>query len=383
MAAGNSIKFLSFTVEDIEDNAHMLKLLKHIKPEWVLENLECEQFEGGLVNRMAAFYQRSDIRRDDAVVVRVFSDRLGDLNPRNTEFMAMQIAQAAGCFPTVHASFTNGVVYKYAKGRVLGFADLLKHEVINDITRKVYRLNHVDLGSLKLYDREGHPAKYDGGSGVFSRVKLMLNTMPKVAEDPDRDRRFQNFRQKFTDEMLLEEHEFVKQVHEDVQMPLLFSHGDLHPRNMILNEEKNEVMFVDFELTGFNYACYDLSYMLSARPFFDVLGWAHKSEPDISEAARLQYVKGYLTAMFESSAKEAEKISDLDIEFIGLQLKLGRLLVYHALTVVGLALVNLPGADLLNLIPVTREKYTSLKNSITDIKSRYVELRKKMTHTKA
>ena len=383
MAAANSIKFLSFTVEDIDDNAHMLKLLKHIKPEWVLENLECEQLKGGLVNKMAAFYQRSDIRRDDAVVVRVFSDHLGDLNPRNTEFMAMQIAQAAGCFPTVHASFTNGVVYKYAKGRVLGFADLLKPEVINDITRKVYHLNHVDLESLKLYDREGNPAIYDGGSDIFSRVKLMINTMPNVVEDPDRNRRFQNFRQKFTDEMLLEEHEFVKQVHEEVQMPLLFSHGDLHPRNMILNEEKNEVMFVDFELTGFNYACYDFSYMLSARPFFDVLGWAHKSEPDISEAARLLYVKGYLTAMFESSGKEAEKISNLDIEFIGLQLKLGRLLVYHALTVAQLAMVNLPGADLLSLIPVTRENYTSLKNSITNIKSRYVELRKMLNPTKA
>ena len=111
---------------------------------------------------MKVFYQESDISRDDAVVVHVFSDLSGTTNPRRTEFLALQIAHAVGCFPTIHASFTNGVVYKYAKGRMPGFIDLLKPEVIADITSKVYRLNHIDLESLALLDRDGIPAKYDG-----------------------------------------------------------------------------------------------------------------------------------------------------------------------------------------------------------------------------
>ena len=376
MAAENSIMFLNITVHDIDDNKNMIELLKHFKPRWNLENLECKRLDGGIVNGMKMFYQRADVSHDDAVVVRVFDDRLGNLNPRRTEFLALQIAHAAGCFPTIHASFNNGVVYKYAKNRMPDFHDILKPEVIADITSKIYSLNHIDLESLTLLDREGNPARYDEQVDVLSRIKLFFDKIPAEVEDPDRNERFQILRQKFTNEMLLEEYEFVKQVYEEVRMPLMFCHGDLHLHNMVINDESNEVMFLDFELTGSNYGCWDLSYLLSMRPFFDAIGWADKSEPDISEATRSLYIKGYLTAMFKRLGKEADQISDLDVELMDLQVKFMNLLVYYYFVVVGLAMVILPGADLLRLVPLTYEKYLSLKYSINGMKTRYAELKK-------
>ena len=99
---------------------------------------------------------------------------------------------------------------------------------------------------------------------------MLFDKILSEVEDIDRNGRFQIFRQKFTNAMLLEENEFVKQVYEEVQLPLVFSHGDLHPRNMALNDENNGVMFLDLELTGFNYGCWDLSYLLSLMPIDDV-----------------------------------------------------------------------------------------------------------------
>ena len=380
MAAKNPIIFLNITVENIEEKSQVFEILKHVKPGWVLEDLVYNGFDTGCVNGTKVFYQRKDDKRDDAVIVRVFSDGLGDANPRESEFLAMQIAHAAGCFPAIHASFTNGVVYKYAKGRVLCHKDLVKPDVIADITRKVYHLNHINLESVTLLNRQGGPAKLDGKANVLSRIKRFIHNIPTELEDPDRNNRFQDFRQKFSDEMLLAEYEFVKQLYEDIQMPVVFSHGDLHPHNMIIDDESNEITFVDMELTGFSYGCWDLSYLLSAKPFYDAFGWTDKAEPDISEATRRMYIKGYLAAMFKEMGKEAGQMSDLDIEFMDLQFKLEELSVQCFFMIAGLGAAALPRVDTTLIILLANEKYTALKYSINDIKARYVELKQALRH---
>ena len=380
MAAKNPIIFLNITVENIEEKSQVFEILKHVKPGWMLADLVYNGFDTGCVNGTKVFYQRKDDKRDDAVIVRVFSDGLGDANPRESEFLAMQIAHAAGCFPTIHASFTNGVVYKYAKGRVLCHKDLVKPDVIADITHKVYHLNHIDLESLTLLNRHGGPAKLDGKTNVLSRIKRFVNNIPTELEDQDRNKRFQDFRQKFSDEMLLAEYEFVKQLYEDIQMPVVFSHGDLHPHNMVIDDESNEITFVDLELTGFSYGCWDLCYLLSMKPFYDAFGWTDESEPDISEVTRLMYIKGYLAAMFKQSGKEAGQMSDVYIEFMDLQFKLQELSVQCFFMIGGLGAAALPRVDTTLIILLANEKYTALKYSINDIKARYVELKQTLRH---
>ena len=204
MVTGMSTIFLNITVENSEDNLKVFELLRHVKPSWLLENLEYKRFDSGIVNEMRLYYQRSDITLDDAVMVRVYGDGLGDANPRDTEFLALQIAHAVDCFPTLHASFQSGLVYKYIKGRVPTFKDLLKPAIITDITSKIYRLNHVELESLRLFARNGQPAKYDEKSDLFSRMRLYINQIPTEVEETDRNDRFQSFRQDFTNEKLLQ-----------------------------------------------------------------------------------------------------------------------------------------------------------------------------------
>ena len=326
---------------------------------------------------MKVFYQQRDVQRDDAVIVLVYGHGWGWASPKVTEFLAQQIANAAGCFPTLRASFKDGVVYNYAKGRVLNFNDLSKPWVIADITSKIYNLNHIDVESLTLLDRDGEPTKYDGKRNVLSRIEVLFKQIKQIKkiEDEDRNNSFQNFRQKFTNEMLLEEYEFIQQVYDEVQMPVVFAHGDLQPHNMVIDDESNEVMFVDFDSTGYSYGCWDLSHLLSMKSYYDVVGWTDESEPDTSEATRMMYIKCYLVAMFKSLGKDTEQISDVDIEFMELQFKLVELSVHFHFLLTYLALATVPWADALRMIPPTSEKYTTLKSSINDIKVRYLELK--------
>ena len=80
--------------------------------------------------------------------------------------------------------------------------------------------------------------------------------------------------------------------------------------------------------------------------------------------------------MFQNLGKEKKQISDLDIEFMDLHLKLVDLSLYYYCIVLGLAMVTLPGADFLQAIAVANERYISLKYSINDTKARYMELKK-------
>ena len=97
---------------------------------------------------------------------------------------------------------------------------------------------------------------------------------------------------------------------------------------------------------GISVICLPQSFVHNA------VGWADQSDPNISEANKLLYIKVYLWVMFKCFGKEANRISDLDIEFVDLHLKLVDLSLYYCCIVLGLAMVTIPGADILHITPV-------------------------------
>ena len=62
----------------------------------------------------------------------------------------MQIAHKIGAFPKVYATFQNGMVYKYFKGRTLNFHDLNNPAIIKDLAQKLYKYQHTDVQARNL-----------------------------------------------------------------------------------------------------------------------------------------------------------------------------------------------------------------------------------------
>ena len=77
---------------------------------------------------MTCFYQVTDKEKHDALLVIVCDlETLHLPLEREKEFLNLQVAHAAGCFPAIVASFRNGVIYNHEPDRVVNFLDLTKH----------------------------------------------------------------------------------------------------------------------------------------------------------------------------------------------------------------------------------------------------------------
>ena len=71
---------------------------------------------------MVCCRRKNDEEKTDAIVVRLFGK--SPLANRHNEFLGLQLAYAAGCGTEVLASFINGMVVRYARGRRLYYFDL-------------------------------------------------------------------------------------------------------------------------------------------------------------------------------------------------------------------------------------------------------------------
>ena len=203
------------------------------------------------------------------------------------------MAEAAGCFPLIYASFDNGIIYKYAKGRVISFHDIVKPEVTQKFCQKLYDLHHIDVDSLQLLDRTGRPAKFDKSPSPLDFMNDLIHHIPESLVNPIWNDKFQRQRQQLTDKVLKDETEFIKASLEEVDLPVTLVHNDLHPGNILIDDDSGTITFLDMEFSTFSYEYIDLSCILMHRDIQVHCGEDPIDVPEITEEIRLQYVMAY------------------------------------------------------------------------------------------
>ena len=203
------------------------------------------------------------------------------------------MAEAAGCFPPIYASFENGIIYKYAKGRVISFHDIVKPEVTQEFCQKLYDLHHIDVDSLQLLDRTGRPAKFDKSPRPLDCMNDLIHQIPESLENPIWNDKFQRQRQQLTDKVLKDETEFIKASLEEVDLPVTLVHNDFHPGNILIDDNSGTITFLDMELSKFSYEYIDLSGILMQRDIQVHCGQVPPDVPEITDEIRLQYIMAY------------------------------------------------------------------------------------------
>ena len=246
---------------------------------------------------MCCFYQQTDAKRQDALVVRLYGVEIGTMLTRDKEFLNLQIAHAAGCFPAILVSFNNGLIYQYEPGRTMLIRDLNSPDTIKQIVRKLYKLQHIDVAPLPLVNRKGEPVPYDSPPRTVSELELMIKAIPAEPNDESKKEGFKNFREKNTDEYLFQEYAYVSDVLEAIRIPMGFNHSDFQPLNMIINDDTGKVTFIDFEMSGFHNAGADIASLLRSREMYHVAGAKTNDESDdkeVSPEARDLYAREYV-----------------------------------------------------------------------------------------
>ena len=250
----------------------------------------------------------------DAIVVRIYGS-VGDIMmSRDREFLAMQIAHAAGCFPRVYASFDNGVLYRYAHGRIMTCRDYVKPDVVRAVTRELFQLHDIDITSLTLWDRNGKPAKFDPTLQTIKKLDRLIASIPASARDPEQEPTFQQYRQALSDSVLKTERNYIKGILEKLHLPLGITHSNCNNRNMLLDERTGDVTVVDWETAAFHYRARDLAYYIfNHKVYTDLMHTTSADDPDITPNIRDLWLRSYLEAFCEQRGLDPSRIQDSDL----------------------------------------------------------------------
>ena len=375
METKTNIRYFDVTVWADAVEEDVFPILQELRSQWNRDDLLSEVYTKGMVNNMTCYYHRNDEERTDAIVVRVYGAAVGDLNPRYKEFMNLQIAHAAGCFPAIYATFNNGLMYKYAPGLHTNYHDIVNPQNIRTISHMLCQLHHVDVDKVPLVDRKGNSVTYDKTPFLFDQMKDYIAAIPESPKDSQKLSKFNELRKELTNEYLLGEYEFVKVIIDEVKPPISFSHLDFHPRNIILNDKTGDITFIDFEMSCFAYKYTDLSLFVVYKKFFDAMGFTTPDEPELTPDSRELYLDGYLDAMLEAEGATASREVEAELLDIGDNIVgMAEMLKFMAM---GLTMADVEineQVDFLELVRIASGEYYSGKSMLVSWKDRYLEL---------
>ena len=372
-----SFRYFDVRIEKEKVKEDIIDLLLPLKPNWTKDDLCHQEYSDGYINSMTCFYQKADERRDDALVVRVYGLE-GENLPleREKEFLTMQVAHAAGCFPAIVAAFKNGVIYEYEPGRMVNFHDLVKPDIVKKVAHQLYHFQHIDLDSLELMDRKGEPAKYDNTPRTIEFTLLFMKGIPNEPKSEKKKAKFYEYRKDLTDAYLMREYEFVKNIHDIVKLPFALNHADLHPRNMIINDETGKLTFIDYEGSTNYYEVGDLVGLFDNRDMYETYKLCPSDEPDITEEIRSMYLREYIKARHEKEGRPCAEVTDGEIEILETQMRILQITNMVGLMVVSLAVVDMSfkDLDLMDKLGDVKAKYETMKNDLPSLRDKYLKL---------
>ena len=382
MASKPAFRYFNVKIDKSNVEDEIWDILSTLRPKWTRGDLRTEVYTAGYVNSMTCFYQAQDEKRVDALVVRVYGlEEAGVITlEREKEFLTLQVAQAAGCFPPVLASFINGIVYRFEPGRIVNFHDLTNPRHIKTVAQLLYKFQHMNVDNLELFNRKGEPEKYDKTPKGIGMVPMFLKSIPDGPKDESRAAAFQKAREELTDEYLMGEYEFVKGIIDDVNLPITLTHADFHPRNIIINDETGKITFIDYEGAGFNYECSDLTRLFDVRLFYDELGMCGANEPDITDGIKTVYFREYLTARNKGMGKDGAVVIPEEIELLRTHTKImsacnDMLFHVYALMFVDVKLKEFAFFD---FVPKHRSSYLERRDDLPALRNRCLDLQNRL-----
>ena len=379
--AEKTILFLDIEVltDDIQDAFPILQILR---PTWPIDSIRKEKYATGRVNCVTTYFLSSDKQLRDGLVVRVHGLDLGDMGSSEMEFLTMQVAHAAGCFPAVLASFRNGIVYQYAPGRPVVFQDLQKPVVCQEITRQLARFHSVNIDSLELYNRQGERVSLEKTTNATRKLEQILGSIPDQPADKDKREFFLRLRQIYTDNMLQKEFEFLKSTLENINLPTTIVHNDAHYTNLIIDDTTGSITILDYELASFGYEYLDLMFLLRSKLISDMLGYTNVNDVDLTDDMRDMYIQMYIEAKKQTSDLSTHSNSNMNPDLIAIQHHIMDLMVLFLDIVNAFAWVDVDRVDSLNLIKLTEDKYWAKRHAVPDMVARYVKLKQNLNDSK-
>ncbi|KAJ1138058.1 hypothetical protein NDU88_004449 [Pleurodeles waltl] len=292
---------LSISVDEDDVLPGALKLIQALRPEWDLQRVQTKMFTEGISNKLLACYL--DAAMEDVVLVRVYGHMTELFVDRNNEVRSFQLLRQHGCAPALYCTFQNGLCYEFMQGRALGPEEVREP--------RIFRLIAEELAKY-------HSITVPNGSYPKSNLCHKLRQLYAIVKmDIMGDDRAANSRvQADVPEMevLDQELTWMESYLPTLGSPIVLCHNDLLCKNVIYNETKGYVRFIDYEYAGYNYQAFDIANHFNE--FAGVNEMDYRLLP--SRETQLQWLKHYLKA-YKKLRNDTSGVTEKEVEELYIQ----------------------------------------------------------------
>jgi len=279
---------LEITIQDI-DIESVKDLIKEVRPHWKIENCHHRVFSKGITNSSAVYYI-GDFK--EPFVIRQNGELSDKFVDRKKEILAFKRLADAKICPPLIATFRNGVIMEYFRGKMLNDKNIADKAVAKDVAQEIAKM-HRDVKLL--------PTEID--EDIVRQTSDFINLLPEKFSKASVCELVHKLKVR-TKQELLAELEIARNLISKQSTPLVFCHNDMLPDNMLYEEDIRKVNIIDFEYQSPNPAAFDI-----AEHFNEYAGL----ELDFSIVPKKDYMtwwlKEYLMVFKNSENIHAEEIS--------------------------------------------------------------------------
>jgi len=262
-----------------------LKVLKHVRPSWVENEIKTKMFTDGLTNKLVGGWKEGF--KEDLVLVRVYGDKTEQYIDRGAEVENMKLLESGGNGAKLYATFQNGLAYEFVAGRVVEPGQQVP-QVYREVARTLAQMHSIELP-------EGRRCP-----GVWSFLRRLASIYPS-GELPGL----------LTKEELEKEIYLMESSLSNSSSPIVFSHNDAMPANMVVTNT-GTVRLIDLEYSGPNYAAFDIANLFNEWIGFDLQNMDFVGNYPTEEKVE-DWLTHYLT-QFNGERPDMNTLKDLRAE---------------------------------------------------------------------
>ncbi|XP_041441726.1 ethanolamine kinase 1 isoform X2 [Xenopus laevis] len=327
---------IDFTVIDSGYRDGALRLLQQLRPKWKPEHVTTQLFTDGITNKLIGCYMGDTM--EDVVLVRIYGNKTELLVDREEELKSFRVLQSHGCAPQLYCTFNNGLCYEFMQGEALDPQHVCNPTIFRLIARRLAKIHAIHAHNgwipksnlwVKMrkyfslipteFEMEAVNGRYDAlrvPVPWYTLCFLPCNSLQLPASSPFCSRiGYTGFKREVPSPRVLEdEMSWMKEVLSNLQSPVVLCHNDLLCKNIIYNEKRGDVQFIDYEYSGYNYQAYDIGNHFNE--------FAGVSEVDYSlypsRELQFQWLGAYLEAYKEHKGLNSD-VTEKEVEVLYVQ----------------------------------------------------------------
>lgn len=271
---------LDIEIKDDNIKAGIQQVISKIRPQWNTASLEYKEFKNGITNKLYGVWDAKVVKDSSMVLVRIYGKNTGKIIDRAEEIRNIKVLYNEGYGPLLYAIFKNGLAYEFVSGKILN-NELVKSEKVYPQIAAMMALTH----KIKLSD--DIPKK----PFIWKKMQQFIDFIPDKYSDPQKQAQYQNNTMKKAD--IVKELKELSTALSNIGSPVMFCHNDLLLANIIYNDEKSLVTFIDFEYSNYNYEAFDLGNHFAEHAGVDDVDFARLPNDDFMRKFIVKYLETY------------------------------------------------------------------------------------------